>query len=66
MIKFSNLKKMISKIPGGNVVEIQGDEMTRVIWDLIKEKLIVPFLDLNIHYYDLGIENRDATNDLGI
>lgn len=42
---------------------MQGDEMTRVIWDLIKEKLILPFVDIEIHYFDLGIENRDATND---
>ena len=47
------------------MVELQGDEMTRIIWDLIKEKLIMPFLDLNIHYFDLGIENRDATEDAG-
>jgi len=40
-----------------------GDEMTRIIWDLIKEKLILPFLDIELHTYDLGIENRDATND---
>lgn len=51
------------KISGGSVVEIQGDEMTRIIWDLIKEKLIFPFVDLDIHFFDLGIENRDATND---
>lgn len=42
---------------------MQGDEMTRVIWDLIKEKLILPFVDLDIHFFDLGIEHRDATND---
>lgn len=75
------------KIQGGDVVEIQGDEMTRqvlnknwllkpnlcelykyvlcfrIIWDLIKEKLILPYVDLKLHYYDLGIENRDLTND---
>ena len=45
------------------VVELDGDEMTRVIWSFIKEKLIVPYLDLDIKYYDLGIENRDLTND---
>ena len=54
-----------SRIKGGDVVEMQGDEMTRVIWDLIKEKLILPYLDLNIHYFDLGIENREATRDQG-
>lgn len=55
-----------SRIKGGDVVEMQGDEMTRVIWDLIKEKLILPYLDLNIHYFDLGIENREATRDQGL
>jgi len=45
------------------VVELDGDEMTRIIWQLIKEKLIFPNLDLNIQYFDLSIENRDATDD---
>lgn len=45
------------------VVELDGDEMTRVIWKFIKEKLILPYLDIDIKYYDLGIENRDATDD---
>ncbi|HUX85245.1 MAG TPA: NADP-dependent isocitrate dehydrogenase [Chitinophagaceae bacterium] len=45
------------------VVEMDGDEMTRVIWKSIKEKLIHPYLDLDIHYFDLGLENRDATGD---
>ena len=45
------------------VVEINGDEMTRIIWDFIKEKLILPYLDLEIKYFDLGIENRNNTND---
>ncbi|MCX7728107.1 MAG: NADP-dependent isocitrate dehydrogenase [Bacteroidia bacterium] len=45
------------------VVEMDGDEMTRVIWKMIKEKLIFPYLDLDIKYFDLGIESRDATND---
>ena len=49
-----------SKIP---VVELDGDEMTRIIWDLIKKKLIHPYLDVDLHYYDLSVENRDATND---
>ncbi|CAL1535108.1 unnamed protein product [Lymnaea stagnalis] len=53
----------MSKIKGGPIVEMQGDEMTRIIWDVIKEKLILPFVDLEIHYFDLGIENRDATDD---
>jgi isocitrate dehydrogenase len=47
----------------GTVVELDGDEMTRIIWHFIKEKLILPYLDLNIDYYDLRIEHRDATND---
>jgi len=45
------------------VVELDGDEMTRVIWDLIKQKLILPYLDIDLEYYDLGIEHRDATDD---
>ena len=45
------------------VVDMDGDEMTRIIWKLIKDKLIFPYLDLDIDYYDLGIEHRDATND---
>lgn len=45
------------------VVELDGDEMTRVIWKFIKEKLILPYLDIDIKYYDLGIEERDKTND---
>ncbi len=47
----------------GTVVELDGDEMTRIIWAMIKEKLILPYLDVNLEYYDLSIENRDATND---
>ncbi|XP_012944530.1 isocitrate dehydrogenase [NADP] cytoplasmic [Aplysia californica] len=53
----------MGKIKGGSVVEMQGDEMTRIIWDVIKEKLILPFVDLDIHFFDLGIEHRDATDD---
>jgi isocitrate dehydrogenase len=45
------------------VVELDGDEMTRIIWDLIKKKLVLPYLDIDLHYYDLSIENRDATED---
>src|SRR4029078_1974646 len=45
------------------VVELDGDEMTRIIWKFIKDKLILPYLDLDIKYFDLGIEHRDATND---
>lgn len=47
----------------GKVVELDGDEMTRVIWAFIKERLILPYLDIDLEYYDLGIENRDATAD---
>src|SRR3954451_13065315 len=45
------------------VVELDGDEMTRIIWQFIKDKLIHPYLDIDLEYYDLGIEHRDATND---
>ncbi|KEO59311.1 NADP-dependent isocitrate dehydrogenase [Thioclava indica] len=45
------------------VVELDGDEMTRIIWDFIKKKLILPYLDIDLKYYDLGIEERDATDD---
>ena len=47
----------------GTVVELDGDEMTRIIWQFIKERLILPYLDVNLDYYDLGIEHRDATDD---
>ena len=47
----------------GTVVELDGDEMTRIIWKFIKDQLILPYLDINLDYYDLGIEHRDATND---
>ena len=45
------------------VVELDGDEMTRIIWKFIKDKLILPYLDIDIKYYDLGVEHRDATDD---
>ena len=45
------------------IIELDGDEMTRIIWSFIKKKLILPYLDINIKYYDLGIENRDKTSD---
>jgi len=45
------------------VVELDGDEMTRIIWDLIKKKLVLPYLDVDLHYYDLGMEHRDKTDD---
>ncbi len=47
----------------GTVVELDGDEMTRIIWAFIKEQLILPYLDVNLEYYDLGIEYRDKTDD---
>ena len=45
------------------IVELDGDEMTRIIWQLVKDKLILPFLDVQLEYYDLGLEHRDATDD---
>jgi isocitrate dehydrogenase len=55
---------MLSKIKVLNpIVEMDGDEMTRIIWKFIKEKLILPYLDIDIKYYDLGLEYRDETND---
>ncbi|MEQ8896541.1 MAG: NADP-dependent isocitrate dehydrogenase [Roseovarius sp.] len=54
----------MSKIKVENpVVEMDGDEMTRIMWDFIKQKLILPYLDIDLLYYDLGIESRDATRD---
>ena len=54
----------MSKIKVANpVVELDGDEMTRIIWQYIKDKLIHPYLDIDLEYYDLSVENRDATND---
>ena len=54
----------MSKIKvAGTVVELDGDEMTRIIWQFIKDRLIHPYLDVNLDYYDLGIEHRDATDD---
>ncbi|KAA2264596.1 NADP-dependent isocitrate dehydrogenase [Solihabitans fulvus] len=47
----------------GTVVELDGDEMTRIIWQFIKDRLIHPYLDINLEYYDLGMEHRDATDD---
>jgi isocitrate dehydrogenase len=60
----SERTKGMTKIKVANpVVELDGDEMTRIIWDFIKKKLILPYLDVDLHYYDLGIEERDRTND---
>jgi isocitrate dehydrogenase len=57
-------EEFMAKIKVANpVVDLDGDEMTRIIWQLIKDKLILPYLDLDIEYYDLSVENRDATND---
>ncbi|WP_420409681.1 NADP-dependent isocitrate dehydrogenase [Hoeflea sp.] len=54
----------MAKIKVANpVVELDGDEMTRIIWQFIKDKLIHPYLDIDLHYYDLGMEHRDATDD---
>jgi len=55
----------MSKINCGPIVEIQGDEMTRIIWDIIKDKLILPYVDFgdNLHFFDLSIQKRDETND---
>nr|CAG4718467.1 unnamed protein product [Naegleria fowleri] len=68
-VRFFSTKNSITmasfqKIKVANpVVELDGDEMTRIIWAWIKEKLILPYLDLDIKYYDLGIQKRDETND---
>ncbi len=60
----ANYRGFMDKIKVANpVVELDGDEMTRIIWDLIKKKLILPYLDVKLEYYDLGLEHRDATND---
>jgi isocitrate dehydrogenase len=57
-------KKIMSKIKVVNpVVEIDGDEMTRIIWKFIKDQLILPYIDVELLYYDLGLESRDATDD---
>jgi isocitrate dehydrogenase len=54
----------MAKIKVANpVVELDGDEMTRIIWTVIKEQLILPYLDVDLKYFDLGIEARDATDD---
>ncbi len=54
------MPKIIVKNP---VVELDGDEMTRIIWDFIKKKLILPYLDIDLKYYDLSVQKRDETND---
>lgn len=57
------IKMAPQKIKAGTVVDVLGDEMTRIIWDSIKAKLILPFLDIELKTFDLGIEHRDKTND---
>ncbi|CCE62038.1 hypothetical protein TPHA_0B03660 [Tetrapisispora phaffii CBS 4417] len=56
----ADIKKVVVKNP---IVEMDGDEQTRIIWDLIKNQLILPFLEIDLKYYDLGVENRDLTDD---
>ena len=66
LVKFpdeSKQFKMSAKIKTGPVVDMLGDEMTRIIWDLIKEKLLFPHLEMELHTYDLSVEYRDATDD---
>ena len=54
----------MAKIPVANpIVELDGDEMTRIIWAWIRERLILPYLDIDLKYYDLSIQSRDETND---
>ncbi|GMF23721.1 unnamed protein product [[Candida] boidinii] len=61
---FSNSSISLDKIKVKSpVVELDGDEMTRIIWDVIKKKLILPYLDVDLKYYDLSIQSRDATDD---
>lgn len=59
----SSTTMLDTKIKSGPIVEVQGDEMTRIIWEMIKEKLIFPYVDCDLHVYDLGMESRDATDD---
>ena len=59
---FSRIRPKGAEVKG-TVVELDGDEMTRVIWKVIREKLILPYLDIDLKYFDLSIENRDATDD---
>ena len=60
MIQSNCMNRIKVKNP---IVELDGDEMTRVIWQMIKDKLILPHLDVELKYFDLGIENRDKTDD---
>ncbi len=62
--KLREPRRTMDKITVRNpVVELDGDEMTRIIWQFIKDKLILPYLEIDLHYYDLSVENRDATDD---
>ena len=54
------MEKITMKTP---LVEMDGDEMTRILWQMIKEELLLPFIELKTEYYDLGLENRNATDD---
>ena len=54
---------MTSKKVANPVVEMDGDEMTRIIWEKIRERMILPYVDVDLKYFDLGMEYRDATND---
>jgi isocitrate dehydrogenase len=64
MVESNSCAASFPKIKVSNpVVEMDGDEMTRIIWKYIKEQLVLPFLDLDIKYFDLGMEHRDKTND---
>src|SRR5262245_8332616 len=75
LIAYRFISKPLSACPGSiaapvakikvskPIVEIDGDEMTRIIWAFIKEQLILPYLDVELSYFDLGIESRDATED---
>ena len=56
----NKIKRIVVK---NRVTELDGDEMTRIIWQLIKEQLILPFLDIDLKYFDLGMEHRDQTDD---
>src|SRR6185436_14023120 len=63
MMKVSE-EPRLAKIKVKNpVVEMDGDEMTRIIWHRIREQLILPYLDINLKYFDLGVESRDKTHD---
>ncbi len=53
----------MDKIKMGKIVEMDGDEMTRIIWKMIKDELLRPYVELNTEYYDLGLPYRDETND---